>query len=117
MDWLAGFLERRRRLLLAVWSLVLVAALPFASRQTDHLTSGGFSAPGSGSRAVDQALSRFEGAQRERLAVVLGRRPGASTADVRAEVDRVDSIAAALPHAELSDTAERQAKRDAGRLP
>ena len=42
MDRLAGFLERRRWLVLAAWLLILLAALPFAAKQTDHLTSGGF---------------------------------------------------------------------------
>jgi uncharacterized membrane protein YdfJ with MMPL/SSD domain len=47
MDRLAGFLQRRRSVVLAVWVVALVAALPFAAKQTDHLTSGGFEVPGS----------------------------------------------------------------------
>ena len=70
---LHDFLSRHRRFVLVAWLLVLVAAVPFASRQTEHLTSGGFLVPGSGSEKVDQALADFEGAQRETLAVVLAR--------------------------------------------
>ena len=64
--------------------VLLVAAVPFAAKQTEHLTAGGFTVPGSGSDAVDGALADFEGAQRETLAVVVARREGASAADVRA---------------------------------
>ena len=59
MDALAGFLERRRWLILGAWVALLLAAVPFAMRQTENLTSGGFSAPGSGSEAVDRAIEDF----------------------------------------------------------
>jgi uncharacterized membrane protein YdfJ with MMPL/SSD domain len=113
MDRLAGFLERRRWFVLAAWLAVLAAALPFAAKQTDHLTSGGFEVPGSQSQVVEANIDRFEGAQREYLAVVLARREGASPADVRAQVDRVAQIAARLPHAEVTPSAAAAAKRDA----
>src|SRR4051794_41336855 len=114
MDRLAGFLERRRRLVLGAWIIVLVAALPFAAKQADHLTSGGFEVPGSQSQTVSENIHRFEGAQRDNLAVVLARRPGADAAAVRAEVDRVGRIAAALPHVDLAPRAAAGAKRAAG---
>jgi uncharacterized membrane protein YdfJ with MMPL/SSD domain len=113
MDGLSGFLERRRWLVVGAWLLLLVAAAPFAARQTDHLTAGGFDVPGSGSEVVDRNLQRFDGARGQALAVVLARRPGATTAGVRAEVDRADRIAARLPHVELSDKAALRAKRQA----
>src|SRR6185436_204701 len=102
MDRLAGFLERRRWVVLAAWLLLLVAALPFAAKQTDHLTSGGFEVPGSQSQVVSENITRFDGAQRDNLAVVLARRPAADAAAVSAEVDRVGGIAARLPHVELT---------------
>jgi uncharacterized membrane protein YdfJ with MMPL/SSD domain len=117
LDRLWGFLERRRYWVLGVWVVLLLAALPFTLRQTDHLTSGGFSVPGSGSEAVDHALADFEGAQAEPLAVVVAQRPDGDAAAVRAEIDRVDSVAAKLDRAELSARAEAAAKRDAGRQP
>ncbi len=113
MDRLAGFLERRRWVVLGAWILVLVGALSFAARQTDHLTSGGFEVPGSQSQVVSENVQRFDGAQRDNLAVVLARRPAADAAAVRAEVDRVGSIAARLPHVELTPEAAAQAKRQA----
>ena len=114
MDKLAGFLERRRLLVLGVWVALLLAAAPFAARQTEHLTSGGFEVPGSQSQVVDRNLERFEGAQRERLAVVLARREGAGAAAVRGQIERVQEIAARLPHARVSSAAAAQASRDAG---
>jgi uncharacterized membrane protein YdfJ with MMPL/SSD domain len=114
MDRLAGFLERRRWLVLGAWILLLVAALPFAARQTDHLTSGGFEVPGSQSQVVSENIHRFEGAQRDNLAVVLARGPGSDAAAVRAQVDRVDQIADRLPHVELTPRAAAVAKRQAG---
>src|SRR3954468_3006928 len=108
-------LPRRHRVPVALaWLVLLLAALPFTARQTEHLTSGGFTVPGSGSETVDRSLARFDGAQRDSLAVVLAQRSGASAADVRREVDRVDGIAARLPHAELSDRGAAVAKRQAG---
>ena len=43
MDRLTSFLERRRRLMLGVWVALLLVSLPFAIKQTEHLTAGGFS--------------------------------------------------------------------------
>src|SRR4051795_9034828 len=98
MDRLAGFLERRRWVVLGVWLALLAAALPFAARQTDNLTSGGFAVPGSGSQAVDRGLAEFDGAQREALAVVVARRPGATDADVRAAIDHVQGATGKVSH-------------------
>ena len=117
MDTLSAFLERRRWLVLGAWLAVLLAAAPFALRQTDNLTSGGFDAPGSGSAAVDRALEDFDGVQRETLAVVVARREGARDADVRAAIERADRAAADLPHVELSDRAKDAALADVGRSP
>jgi uncharacterized membrane protein YdfJ with MMPL/SSD domain len=114
MDRLAVLLERRRWPVLAAWLVVLAAALPFAAQQTEHLTSGGFEVPGSQSQVVDENLKRFEGAQRDNLAVVLAQREGADAAAVRAEVDRVGRIAERLPHVELAPQAAKAAKREAG---
>jgi uncharacterized membrane protein YdfJ with MMPL/SSD domain len=117
MDRLGAFLERRRWIVLGAWVLLLLASLPFAARQTEHLTGGGFSVPGSGSEAVDKGLERFEGAQKESLAVVLAQRPSASAADVRAQVDRIDRVTARTELVEMSDQAAARAKSQAGTAP
>ena len=89
MDRLSGFVRRRRRLVLAVWGVLLLASLPFASRQTENLTGGGFEVPGTGSVAVEEQIERFEGASSESLAVVLENRGG----DSAPPVDRAASSA------------------------
>ena len=71
MDRLSDFVERRRRLVVVLWAVALLAALPFAAKQTEHLTSGGFTSPGSGSENVDKALGNFPGVDRESVAAVL----------------------------------------------
>ena len=115
MEKLGRFLERRRWLVLGVWLVVLLASAPFAARQTEHLTSGGFVVPGSGSQAVDRSLHQFDRAQRDSLAVVLAQKPGSSSAGVNAAVDRVGRAADRLEHAQLSPAVAAQAKRQAGR--
>ena len=112
---LHDFLSRHRRFVLLTWLVLLVAAAPFAVRQTENLTSGGFLVPGSGSEKVDQALADFENAQRETLAVVLAQREGATPAAVRAEIDRVDKIAADMDHAELAPAVAERTKARAGK--
>src|SRR4051812_15024451 len=114
MDRVGGFLERRRWFVLGAWVALLVAAAPFAARQQDHLTAGGFDVPGSGSEVADRNLERFDHARSETLAVVLARRPGATAAGVRSEIDRIDRIAARRAHVELPASAARRAKRQAG---
>jgi uncharacterized membrane protein YdfJ with MMPL/SSD domain len=114
MDKLSELLERRRLIVLGAWILLLIAAAPFAARQTEHLSSGGFQVSGSESEVVDRNLERFEGAQREHLAVVLAKREGATPAAVRAQIERVKGIAADLPHAELAPAAAARAARQAG---
>jgi RND superfamily putative drug exporter len=89
MDRLSDFVERRRRLVAVAWLVLLVAAMPFAARQTEHLTSGGFSAPGSGSDNVDHALSSFPGVEREGLAALLALDRKADRGDVDAALGRL----------------------------
>ena len=114
MDRLASFLERRRWLVLGAWLVLLLAAAPFAAKQTDHLTSGGFEVPGSQSQIVDRNLERFEGAQREYMAVVVARREGGDAAAVRRELDRVALLAGRQEHAEVDPRMLAAAKRGAG---
>jgi uncharacterized membrane protein YdfJ with MMPL/SSD domain len=117
MDRLSSFLERRRRLVLGAWVVLLLVSLPFAVKQTEHLTSGGFSIPGSGSAAVDRALADFDEAERQTLSVVVARRPDGDAADVRRELARLDAIADDMPLAELTPRALAAADRDAERSP
>ena len=75
MDRLERFVARRRRLVLATWPAAVLVSVPFASRQTEHLTEGGFETAGSGSQVVADALARdFPGMQPEDLAIVFDNR-------------------------------------------
>ena len=90
MDRLGRFIARRRRLVLGVWVALVIVAVPFASRQTENLTGGGFETKGSGSKVVADALaSEFPGMQPEDLAVVFDNRAGDPQA-LAAAVDRVE---------------------------
>src|SRR5690349_21392579 len=129
MTRLSSFLRRHRRVVLAVWALVLVLALPFASRQTEHLTGGGFDVPGSQSKAVNDSLEREFGKDAGGIAVVLRADAGAGAAARAAAIARVrdavsevdprsprarpvgnrDAAAAHQPHRRPTDRRRRQA--------
>jgi uncharacterized membrane protein YdfJ with MMPL/SSD domain len=102
MDTLSGFVERRRLLVFGLWMALLVAAVPFSMKQTDHLTSGGFTVPGSGSDLADADLDRFDGVQREQLAAVLELRPNASQSDYRAALARVRTATGKVSHVDVA---------------
>ncbi len=92
---LDGLVHRHRRVVLAAWLVALLAALPFAARQSESLTGGGFGVPGSQSRLVQDALERdFDAGQNARLAVVLVAHDGATNADQAAALARVRAAAA-----------------------
>ncbi|MEA2349464.1 MAG: putative drug exporter of the superfamily, partial [Thermoleophilaceae bacterium] len=104
MDSLSGLVERRRLLVVGLWLALLVAAVPFSLKQTDHLTSGGFTVPGSGSDRADAALHRFDGVERDRLAAVLALGPNASQRDLQAALDRVRTATRRVAHASVAST-------------
>ena len=112
MDRLDAFLKRHKRVVLAAWLVAIVAAVPFASRQTEHLSSGGFGVPGSGSKRVDDQLPRFPGVPRDQLAVVLRVR---DERGLRPAVGRVEKLVREHEHVALSAAAKRRALAQAGR--
>jgi RND superfamily putative drug exporter len=110
MTKLAGFLGRRRRLVLVAWIATLVVALPIASHQTDHLTGGGFDVPGSQSKAVSDSLEQNFGANADGIAVLLKAEPGASPSQRTAAVLRVRRAVAGLDRVTLSPAAAHSAE-------
>ena len=103
---LDGLLRRRRRLVLVAWAILFIAALPFAARQADNLTGGGFAVPGSQSDAVQGSLERdFDATQRAKLGVVLIARDGATAADQRAALERLRAAATRVDHVAVAPTA------------
>jgi uncharacterized membrane protein YdfJ with MMPL/SSD domain len=111
MNRLSAFVRRRRKLVAIGWLVLLLASIPFASRQTENLTGGGFEAPGSGSAEVDHAVKRFQGASSESLGVLLQSKGGDAGA-LAAAVDRVDKAAAKVDNIELADAVAAKAKSD-----
>ncbi len=106
MSHLDRIVNRHRRAVLGLWLVLLVAALPFAMRQSDHLTGGGFAVPGSQSAAVTSELARaFPGAAKAPLAAVLVPRADATAAQVRAAVQRISRAAGSTAHVALTPAA------------
>ncbi|HEY0317931.1 MAG TPA: MMPL family transporter [Solirubrobacterales bacterium] len=110
MNRLAGFLGRRRRWVAAAWLVIVLLALPFAAKQTEHLTGGGFDVPGSQSNRVSEELQRNFGSQADGIAVVLKASSGAGAAERGAAVDRVRRKVATLDEVTLTPAAARQAR-------
>ena len=69
--------------------MLVIVSVPFAARQTENLTGGGFETKGTGSRAVSHALAGdFPGIQAEDLSIVFDNRKGDPQA-LAAAIDRV----------------------------
>ncbi len=108
MTKLAGFLGRRRRLVLVAWIATLIVALPIASHQTDHLTGGGFDVPGSQSKAVSDSLEKNFSASADGIGVLLKAEPGSTVRQRAAAVDRVRRSVAGLEGVTLLPGAARR---------
>jgi RND superfamily putative drug exporter len=111
---LDGVVRRRRHLVLGLWLVVLAAAVPLAARQSEHLTGGGFTVPGSESQAVSAALAHDfpRSARRATLAGGLIPGPGTSARQVRSTLDEFARAAAgAGPRVRLSPGARAAALR------
>jgi RND superfamily putative drug exporter len=95
--WLRG----HRTPVLIAWLALLLVALPFAAKQSDHLSGGGYKIPGSGSQKLFDRLPEIApNAQNARLAIVLvpaSRTTGATAmrtalADVQSKVAAVHDV-------------------------
>jgi len=111
MASLAGFLSRRRWFVVGAWLAVLLASAPFAARQTEDLSGGGFDVPGSESEAVEEAVAAdFEGSEAGRIAVVLEPAAGATPEQSAAAVRRVRKQVAEVEGASLPAKAAASAE-------
>jgi RND superfamily putative drug exporter len=115
MKKLADVLGRRRRLVAAIWLVIVLAALPFAAKQTDHLTGGGFDVPGSQSDHVSEALQHDFGSQADGISVALRAAPDAGPAGRAAAIARVRAEVADLDGVTLPPSAARAARRQLAR--
>ncbi|HST70037.1 MAG TPA: MMPL family transporter [Solirubrobacterales bacterium] len=111
MRALAGFLGRRRRWVVGVWVLIVFLALPFASKQTEHLTGGGFDVPGSQSMKVTESLQDDFGSQADGIAVVLKADPGATAAERSEAVAGLQEQVATVDDVTLTPAVAAQARR------
>jgi uncharacterized membrane protein YdfJ with MMPL/SSD domain len=111
---LSHFLTRRRWWVVGAWLAVVIVAAPLASKQTEHLSGGGFDVPGSQSQAVETAATKhFASAEAGRIAVVLQPSPGMTPEQASAAVHRVQSqVAAAGDGARLTPEAAAQAEAE-----
>ena len=115
---LDALLRRYRVVVLALWIVGLVAAVPFAAKQSDHLTGGGFGVPGSQSKTVEDRLAAdFPGAERATMGAVLDPAKGATAQDMRAALARLDAATEAVPRVALAERAEQRAAAIAERHP
>ncbi len=111
MASLAGFLARRRWWVVAAWVITVIVAAPMAAKQTEHLSGGGFDAPGSESAAVETATAKeFTAQQGGRLALVFEPAAGATPEQASAAVDQVAIEVAATGKATLPPEGARGAK-------
>jgi RND superfamily putative drug exporter len=102
MERLAGFLARRRWWVVGAWLAILLAALPLASRQTEDLTGGGFSVPGSQSAQVEEALDAdYEGARDGAIAIVLEPTGAVDSSQAAAAGERMTEAVDAAPDLSL----------------
>jgi RND superfamily putative drug exporter len=108
---LSGVVARRRWIVIGVWGVLLVAAVPLAMRQTDNLTGGGFDVPGSDSKEVSTALAEdYPAQQNGAVTVVLQAEPDATPAQLDAATDRVDAAVADVPEFTLGANALSKAE-------
>jgi RND superfamily putative drug exporter len=109
MDRLERFVTVHRRLVLGVWAVLVICAVPFAAQQTKHLTAGGFEVPGSGSLAVSDALKRFPGVQTEPLILVFDNSKRDASA-LSASVDKATREVQGIDNISVSPQAAAAAK-------
>ncbi|MDX6602434.1 MAG: putative drug exporter of the superfamily [Solirubrobacterales bacterium] len=111
MNRLAAVLGRRRRWVVGIWVVIVLLALPFAAKQTEHLTGGGFDVPGSQSDAVSKSLQRDFGEKADGIAVALQAAPDSSAAERAAAVARVQREVAQVDQVAVAPATARRARR------
>src|SRR2546429_2271188 len=118
MLWVDGVVRRHRRVVVGVWLLALLAALPLAVRQSDHLIGGGFEDPSSQSSDVQRALrSEFPGVARAVLVSLLVPQPDARSGDLVAAIHSLDRKVARVKEVRTVPAQRRVALADAGLQP
>ena len=111
-------LRRRRKLFIGLWAVALVAALPFAARQAEHLTGGGWEAAGSESIDVNQRVERdFPGVRSASLVAVVVPRDDAKAGDLTNALATVERKIATVDELEVAPAARERARTSARTRP
>jgi RND superfamily putative drug exporter len=113
MATLSEFLGRRRWLVVGAWIVVVLVSLPFAARQTEDLSGGGFDVPGSQSKAVEDAVTgEFADSQQGRLAITMQPGPAGITPEQSAAaLDRIREATASADRVSIPAGAAVRAER------
>ena len=112
MEKVERFCDRRRRLVVGAWLAVVIAALPLAQKQTEHLTGGGFDVPDSDSKAVVDGIdSDFPQSQPGMAAVLVAERNATQAQDADA-VKRLQDAARETGEANVSARSASRARAD-----
>jgi uncharacterized membrane protein YdfJ with MMPL/SSD domain len=106
------WLRRHRVAVLAAWIVLVLAAVPLAAKQSEHLSSGGYAIPGSDSQKLVAQLPKIApGAQHAMLAGVLAPSAGATPSEMRAALARLGSAAEEAANVSLSPAVRAQTQR------
>jgi RND superfamily putative drug exporter len=105
---LTHLVVERRRLVIGVWAIAVLLAVPLSLQQRNNLTNGGFIVNGSQSATVQEAFARFPNAPRDDLAVVLKtERPDPS--GIRSAVRRIGADVGEVGGVRLTSFSRRRA--------
>jgi len=96
-------LREHPRLVIAFWVAILVAAIPFTVHESDHLTAGGFTVPGSQSSDVERTLAReFPKVGQATLVALLWPQAGATATEMTAGLRHLQHAVRGVSGVELS---------------
>jgi uncharacterized membrane protein YdfJ with MMPL/SSD domain len=112
---LRGFIDRlvgtHPRLVVGAWIALVAVAAPLAARQSSHLSSGGYSVPGSGSAVAEAVIKQhFREVSQTNLAVLFWPRSGASSHSVEMAISRVEAALAHTSGVSLPRQSREQAR-------
>ncbi|MFZ2112924.1 MAG: MMPL family transporter [Solirubrobacteraceae bacterium] len=107
------WLRRRRGFVIGTWLVLVLAAVPFAAKQSERLSGGGYTIPGSDSQKVLQQLAKIApGAQAARLAGVIAPTSGASASEMQAGLARLGAATQSTAHVSISPAVRAQIERE-----
>ncbi len=106
------WLRRHRAAVIGTWLVLVLAAVPFAAKQSEHLSGGGYTIPGSDSQKVLKQLPAIApGAQQARLAGVLAPTSNATAGEMSVALARLDAATRSTAHVSISPAVRVQMQR------